>query len=398
MAVALRSPLAIPAGSRWVLGITFAYVAAFALSLGPIVQLPLALLFFLTCPGMLLADWLDIPDTPTRLALSAAGSLAVNILAVTTLLSVGLYSTMSGLVVVALASAVPAVASFVIGGNRVRVPSDQRTVFLGSDPEAWPTIGVRSRPSSLLIPAGDAGYAEAGEIPEALTDTEDWWQVDSTAWGLADGSQVMVLSVVDEASRVCVSSTVGHRANGWLAVLHGAKTWTLPTGVRFREGAIPEGAEWHWGMELLGIAVDSSAPTLAKRFHKTLKKALRDLEPAIDSNELQRQIDDFVRAYNFERPHQAVGGLTPAERFAGLNPAGAEPLEVTTHTVNRRGRIEIPGPHTLVVPARHADRPATTVRNGAIALVFVDGAPVGHVTITPGRKLHRVVPFPEAPT
>lgn len=49
-----------------------------------------------------------------------------------------------------------------------------------------------------------------------------------------------------------------------------------------------------------------------ERLHRTLKEETT-LPPAGSRRGQQKRFDDFVREYNEERPHEALGGLTPAE-------------------------------------------------------------------------------------
>ena len=94
-----RIYLDLPAGAAWVLSVTAAHIVAYDLQVGPLVQLPTALLFVLTCPGALLMDWAHLPNWPSRLALVVGASLAVNIVIVTLLLTSGTYSAAAGLAV-----------------------------------------------------------------------------------------------------------------------------------------------------------------------------------------------------------------------------------------------------------------------------------------------------------
>ena len=92
--------VSLPVGSRWVATVTLMHLAAFTVAPGPAIQLPLAVLFYITCPGMILIDWLDLPDVPSRVAIAAAASLGANILIVTLLLSTGLYGPGTALSVI----------------------------------------------------------------------------------------------------------------------------------------------------------------------------------------------------------------------------------------------------------------------------------------------------------
>src|SRR6187397_2095722 len=52
-----------------------------------------------------------------------------------------------------------------------------------------------------------------------------------------------------------------------------------------------------------------------ERFQQTLKKWLRCQPLARSLRELQAQLDEFCRIYNYERPHQGIGRRIPIERW-----------------------------------------------------------------------------------
>lgn len=55
-----------------------------------------------------------------------------------------------------------------------------------------------------------------------------------------------------------------------------------------------------------------------ERWHQTVRQALRKRGPLDFSSEAQIWIRALTDMYNYERPHQALGGLTPADRFFGV--------------------------------------------------------------------------------
>lgn len=56
----------------------------------------------------------------------------------------------------------------------------------------------------------------------------------------------------------------------------------------------------------------------AERWHQTVRSELRRRGPLDYSSEAQLWIREVVNEYNYERPHQGIGGLVPADRFFGL--------------------------------------------------------------------------------
>ncbi len=56
-----------------------------------------------------------------------------------------------------------------------------------------------------------------------------------------------------------------------------------------------------------------------ERWHQTVRQALRERGPLDYSSEAQLWVRQVVDAYNYERPHQALSGLVPADRFFGVH-------------------------------------------------------------------------------
>lgn len=84
-----------------------------------------------------------------------------------------------------------------------------------------------------------------------------------------------------------------------------------------------------------------------ERWHKTLRREFLNGKVFDSIEDAQAQLDEWVRAYNFERRHQGIGDVVPWERFrlAGEDhaPEPAEPnstgAESTTRKVGRTGKI-----------------------------------------------------------
>ncbi|MBI2919886.1 MAG: transposase, partial [Planctomycetes bacterium] len=80
-------------------------------------------------------------------------------------------------------------------------------------------------------------------------------------------------------------------------------------------------------LELRGVAHIVAAPrrpqTLGKieRFWGTLWDDCVGAAVFIDLEDARKRIGHFIDHYNFQRPHQGIGGLVPADRFFGAAPA-----------------------------------------------------------------------------
>ena len=154
------------------------------------------------------------------------------------------------------------------------------------------------------------------------------WQTDITAWRLASGSEVEVVGVLDDHSRLCTAAKVFQltKAADIVSTFYeAAAVWGLPASVLSDNGAVytaaPRNGRCAFESELLslGITYKHSRPyhpqTCGKveRFHQTLKKHL-SAQPAADSPPaVQEQVDRFIAYYNEVRPHRALGRKTPAE-------------------------------------------------------------------------------------
>lgn len=69
----------------------------------------------------------------------------------------------------------------------------------------------------------------------------------------------------------------------------------------------------------------------AERFWGTLWRECLDAAVFIDLAEAQRRVGHFIDYYNFQRPHQGVEGLTPADRFFGAAPQVLTALKARVH-------------------------------------------------------------------
>jgi transposase InsO family protein len=190
------------------------------------------------------------------------------------------------------------------------------------------------------------------------------WQADTTHWALADGTDVEILNVIDDHSRLLVASRafVTAKAADVVETFHlGVSELGLPASMLTDNGAIFT-AETRNGtcaieLELLALGVDykHSRPyhpqTCGKveRFHQTLKKWLAKQRRARSAARLQAQLDQFRAYYNTTRPHRALGRRTPTQAFAARTKATPRRPGITVpaqHRV-RRDRVDSGGNVTL---------------------------------------------------
>src|SRR4051794_26042748 len=112
-----------------------------------------------------------------------------------------------------------------------------------------------------------------------------------------------------------------------------------------------------------------------ERFHQTLRRELLDdARPFTSLLQAQAAVDDWVREYNAERPHQALelrDPVTPAERF---QPAGDEQRELLG--------LWLPG-SLAAVPEPQATPTAARAIDAGAPPTPSDGGPVGFVRVVP---------------
>lgn len=208
------------------------------------------------------------------------------------------------------------------------------------------------------------------------------WQTDVTHWPLADGTDVEILHIIDDHSRLCIASVAARvfKAPAVDAVFRAAMaTFGEPASVLSDNGAVFTGRYRKQGRVALevtlnsrGIAFGHSRPyhpqTCGKveRFHQTVKKWLAK-QPAMPTlSDLQTQLDVFADYYNTQRPHRALGRRTPRSAYESRPkavPSGV-PLDDTGwrirhDTIDSHGKVTLRHGsrlHHIGIGRRHARR------------------------------------------
>jgi transposase InsO family protein len=156
--------------------------------------------------------------------------------------------------------------------------------------------------------------------------------VDTTTGELREGR---IVTGVDDHSRYCVLARVVERATGraiCLAFAEALERYGAPEEVLSDNGKQFTDRFGRGGEVLFdkicrrnGIAHRLTAPSSPtttgkiERFHQTLRRELLDdARPFTSLLEAQAAVDDWVREYNADRPHQSLemrAPVTPSERF-----------------------------------------------------------------------------------
>jgi transposase InsO family protein len=170
------------------------------------------------------------------------------------------------------------------------------------------------------------------------------WQTDATDWVLTDGGEVAIISVLDDHSRYCAAAAASASATREDAIAAfdlAAAEIGLPQAVLSDRGTIFTGRTtgcvvaferhlWALGVATVnGRAYHPQTQGKIERYHRTLSEWLTDEGPFADLAALNDELDRFRLDYNTARPHQAIGDVTPAERFAATAPAGPDPDSTT---------------------------------------------------------------------
>ena len=241
---------------------------------------------------------------------------------------------------------------------RVHLQRDPAVTRIPSTSTIWRILVRRGfvTPQPKKRPKG-AGTRFCAEMPN------ERWQADITHWQLADGTDVEILNIEDDHSRLDLRSDARRSTTGQdvlTSFRRAFRQYGIPAHVLTDNGAVFTGEPRHGGrvaleieLDLLGVRFDHSRPyhpqTCGKveRFHQTQKKWLTAQPPAATLPDLQRQLDRFRRYYNTVRPHRAIGRATPAEAYTARPKAKPTNPKISIHYRVRRDRIDASGVITV---------------------------------------------------
>ncbi len=189
------------------------------------------------------------------------------------------------------------------------------------------------------------------------------WQADVTHWRLADHTEVEILNIIDDHSRLLVASHARRITTGPDVVDTFAAAfyrWGTPASVLTDNGAIFTAKQRGQGRTALEITLGALSVKYltsrpyhpqtggkVERFHQTLKKHLRAQRAAATLVELQHQLDTFSAYYNTVRPHRALARSTPIQAFQARPKAFPTGYHIPPHYRVRRDTIDTGGTITL---------------------------------------------------
>jgi transposase InsO family protein len=215
---------------------------------------------------------------------------------------------------------------------------------------------------------GDAGLAECryhvkGDKDKKLENTleaelgewerfsrphpNDLWQMDIMSFYIRDHHKVYLISILDDCSRKIVNWGLFRKqtADNVLEVLRGAlRKHGCP-----KEVLTDQGAQFkHWKgvtqfenilskLKVEHIKARSHHPQTCgkiERFHGTIHRELIDKEFFLSQEQAVERIARFIEHYNFARPHSALNGFTPSDRYFNVIDAVKKYLEDTKQAKN----------------------------------------------------------------
>lgn len=234
------------------------------------------------------------------------------------------------------------------------------------------------------------------------------WQMDGHDRTLADGTVVKVLRVQDDCSRQIMASlaAVSENTNDVWACIetamtrHGAPAMFLSdNGSAFsqrRTRGIMGEVEARLRLSgVLPVTSSISHPQTCgkkEREWSTLERWLSARPTAMNLNELQTQLDAYDLVFNHDRPHQAHGGKTPAERYAEVDRATAAstplaaPFQINDVKVRRNGVIDLGRKAKMSIGKQWAGATVTILREDPAIAIFHDNDLVEFIHLDPDRE------------
>jgi transposase InsO family protein len=236
-----------------------------------------------------------------------------------------------------------------------------------------------------------------------MAQPNEMWQSDFIHWQLADGTDVEILSWLDDHSRYLLSLTAHQPVTGdevvatFLAAVdaHGAPASTLTDNGRVYTARFGGGRNaFEYLLPLLGVQQKNGSPghpqTQGKveRFHQTLQRWLRSRPPARTLSELESQLDEFRQHYNELRPHRALKRRTPGHAYRQTPkalPAGNG--HAPGHYRLRYDRLDTTGKMTLRRAGRMHHLHVGTAHARKRVLAFADDRQVTVAELNTGEVL-----------
>jgi len=207
-----------------------------------------------------------------------------------------------------------------------------------------------------------SGLVVKGERKKVLKTYKRWergrpmelWQMDVVgSIFTTNGTEAKILTGIDDHSRFLVCHGVMARATARPVCEHllaAMERWGVPEEILTDNGKVFTGRFGRNDSEVLfdkicrengitHILTQPRSPTTTgkiERWHYTLRREFVNEREFSSLEDLQTQLDEWVKEYNTERPHQELGMATPFERFSRRTLNTALPLDASV-AINRSG-------------------------------------------------------------
>lgn len=231
--------------------------------------------------------------------------------------------------------------------------------------------------AGLIEPVSGATPREKGPRRFERAEPNQLWQSDIFTFLLRRYQRIYVAAFLDDHSRFLVSHAIAHHQKASLVMeaLHqGVAAFGAPREILTDHGrqytAWRGSTEFEEELRREGIVHVKSRPqhpqTLGKieRFWRTLWEELLSRTVFADFADLTRRVGLFVDAYNFQRPHQALAGLVPADRFFRAAPQVREAIEKGVADNAMRLAREQPPRKPFYLVGRLGDRDLSIAASG----------------------------------
>jgi transposase InsO family protein len=211
--------------------------------------------------------------------------------------------------------------------------------------------------------------AQASPVRFERAEPNQLWQSDLFTFLLRRQERVYVAAFMDDHSRYVVSLVMAHHQKSSLvmeALARGIADYGSPREILTDQGR--QYTAWRGStafedeLKRNGIAHVKSRPhhpqTCGKieRFWKTMWEEFLSRTVFADFDDCQRRAALFVQHYNFQRPHQALEGLTPADRYFRSAPQVRAAIEATVADNALRMAREQPPRKPFYLVGRLGDR------------------------------------------
>ena len=240
------------------------------------------------------------------------------------------------------------------------------------------------------------------------------WQADFTHHRLANGTDIEILTWLDDHSRYALSVTAHRPVTGPAVVrtfrqaitTHGTPFSTLTDNglvftTRFANGGNASRNALENELVTHRVRQKNSRPNhpttcgKVERFQQTMKRWLRARPPATTIVELQAQLDTFVEHYNHHRPHRSLPHhTTPAVAYNTRPKAGPSNNHPDNEFRVRHDRINNGRTSLRINGLMHHIGLGRTL-DGTRVVLLIDGYDIRVIHATTGEIIRHLVIDPE---